>query len=60
VPGATLAAHLGALTGDQLTALVAIRRDATIVPVPKSIDQLAERLLHPSSMAAACAQPAQR
>lgn len=52
---AALAVHLRTLAEDQLTALVATRRDVTIEPVPKTVDQLAERLLHPSSMAAACA-----
>ncbi|WP_157411082.1 helicase-associated domain-containing protein [Actinoplanes rectilineatus] len=52
---ATLAAHLRTLTEDQLAGLVAMRRDATIEPVPKTVDKLAERLLHPSSMAGACA-----
>ncbi len=52
---ASLAAHLRTLTQDQLTSLVATRRDATLEPAPKTADQLAERLLHPSSMAAACA-----
>jgi hypothetical protein len=51
----SLAAHLRALTHDQLTDLVANRRDATIEPAPQSADQLAARLLHPSSMASACA-----
>ncbi|MFC0532509.1 hypothetical protein [Phytohabitans kaempferiae] len=40
---------------DQLTSLVASRRDATLEPAPKSTEQLAVRLLHPSSMAGACA-----
>ncbi|MFE9202548.1 helicase-associated domain-containing protein [Micromonospora sp. NPDC007230] len=51
----SLAAHLRTLTEAQLTSLVATRRDATIEPAPKTVDQLAVRLLHPSSMAAACA-----
>ncbi|MEO3779929.1 helicase-associated domain-containing protein [Micromonospora sp. B11E3] len=51
----SLAAHLCALTQEQLTALVAKRRDATIEPAPQTADQLAVRLLHPSSMVAACA-----
>ena len=52
---AALAVHLRTLTADQLAELVATRRDATIEPVPDTVDELAERLLHPSSMAAACA-----
>ncbi|MEH1011813.1 helicase-associated domain-containing protein [Micromonospora sp. CPCC 206060] len=51
----SLAAYLRTLTQDQLTSLVANRRDATIEPAPKTADQLAVRLLHPSSMVAACA-----
>ncbi|OKI64361.1 helicase-associated domain-containing protein [Micromonospora sp. CB01531] len=51
----SLADHLRTLTQEQLTSLVANRRDATIEPAPKTADQLAVRLLHPSSMAAACA-----
>jgi hypothetical protein len=50
----SLAAHLRTLSQDQITGLVALRRDATIEPAPKTIDQLAARLLHPQSMAAAC------
>lgn len=51
----SLAAHLRTLTLEQLTSLVATRRDVTVEPAPKSADQLAARLLHPSSMAGACA-----
>ncbi len=54
-PFVSLAAHLRTLTQDQLTGLVSIRRDATFEPAPTTADQLAERLLHPSSMVAACA-----
>jgi XPB/Ssl2-like helicase family protein len=50
-----LSAHLRALAEDELSGLIRARRDVTIEPVPKTVDQLAERLLHPSSMAAACA-----
>ena len=52
---AALAGHLRTLTEDDLAALMAIRRDSTIEPVPKTIGELAGRLLHPSSMAVACA-----
>jgi hypothetical protein len=52
---AALAAHLRTLDKDQLAGLVALRRDATIEPVSKTLDELAARLLHPSSMAVACA-----
>jgi hypothetical protein len=52
---AALTRHLRTLTEEQLTALVAIRRDVTVEPAPESTDQLAGRLLVPSSMAAACA-----
>ena len=38
-----------------MSGLIAARRDVTIEPVPTTVDQLAGRLLHPSSMAAACA-----
>ncbi|PSK61354.1 hypothetical protein B0E53_06751 [Micromonospora sp. MH33] len=51
----SLADHLRTLTQEQLTSLVASRRDATVEPAPKTAEQLAVRLLHPSSMAAACA-----
>ncbi|MEU4481723.1 helicase-associated domain-containing protein [Micromonospora sp. NPDC023966] len=51
----SLAAHLRTLTQEQLTSLLANRRDATVEPAPKTVDQLAGRLLQPSSMAAACA-----
>jgi hypothetical protein len=50
----SLATHLRALSQDQLTTLVASRRDATLEPAPTTVDQLAARLLHPQSMAAAC------
>ncbi|NJP32862.1 hypothetical protein [Micromonospora thermarum] len=36
----SLAAHLRALTEEQLTSLVANRRDATLEPAPKTADQL--------------------
>jgi hypothetical protein len=49
-----LAAHLRTLGEDQLTRLIAIRRDATLEPVPRSVDELADRLLDPSSMVGAC------
>ncbi|MEW2383025.1 helicase-associated domain-containing protein [Micromonospora sp. NPDC047707] len=51
----SLAAYLRTLTQEQLTSVVANRRDATLEPAPTTADQLAVRLLHPSSMAAACA-----
>ncbi|OZV84404.1 hypothetical protein CA850_00645 [Micromonospora echinospora] len=51
----SVAAYLRTLTQEQLTSLVADRRDATIEPAPTTADELAVRLLHPSSMAAACA-----
>jgi hypothetical protein len=51
----SLAAHLRTLTAEQLTSLVASRRDVSLEPAPKTADQLAVRLLHPSSMAGACA-----
>ncbi|BCB86233.1 hypothetical protein Psuf_035460 [Phytohabitans suffuscus] len=51
----SLAAHLRTLTMEQLTSLVASRRDASLEPAPKTADRLAARLLHPSSMAGACA-----
>ena len=54
-PFVSLAAHLRALTEDRLTGLVEDRRDVTLEPAPKTTDQLAERLLYPASMAAACA-----
>jgi hypothetical protein len=50
----SLTTHLRALSQDQLTDLVAFRRDATMEPAPTTVDQLAARLLHPRSMAAAC------
>lgn len=51
----SLATHLRTLTEEQLTSLVASRRDATVEPAPQTVEQLAVRLLHPPSMAAACA-----
>lgn len=35
--------------------MISIRRDVTLEPTPRTIDQLAARLLHPGSLAAACA-----
>ncbi|MGX6601902.1 hypothetical protein ACWKSP_07175 [Micromonosporaceae bacterium Da 78-11] len=52
---AALAAYLRTLTETELTELVTIRRDVTVEPAPETNGQLAERLLRPSSMAAACA-----
>ncbi|MFC7532210.1 helicase-associated domain-containing protein [Actinoplanes sp. GCM10030250] len=52
---AGLAAHLRTLTEHEIAGLVATRRDATFEPVPATVEQLAERLLRPSSMAGACA-----
>lgn len=49
----SLAVHLRALAQEQLTGLVASRRDATLEPAPKTAEQLAARLLHRSSMASA-------
>lgn len=54
-PVASLTAHLRTLTQDQVTALVTMRRDVTVDPAPKTTEQLAGRLLQPSSLAVACA-----
>jgi hypothetical protein len=54
-PVASLAVHLRTLTQEQLTALVTIRRDVTREPAPATADQVAARLLDPSSAAGACA-----
>ncbi|BCJ57172.1 helicase-associated domain-containing protein [Micromonospora endophytica] len=51
----SLAVFLRTLTEAQLTSLVATRRDVTLEPAPQTTEQLAARLLHPASMAAACA-----
>ncbi|BEL09314.1 helicase-associated domain-containing protein [Actinoplanes sichuanensis] len=53
-PVDSLAAHLRTLGQDQLTALVAIRRDVTLDPPPKTAEEVAGRLLQPSSLAVAC------
>ncbi|WP_250038050.1 helicase-associated domain-containing protein [Paractinoplanes maris] len=50
---AALAGHLHTLGEEELAELIAIRRDVAFEPAPKSVDQLTERLLHPSSMTAA-------
>jgi hypothetical protein len=53
-PVASLAAHLRTVTQDQLAALVTIRRDVTIDPAPKTAEEVAGRLLQPSSLMVAC------
>ncbi|HWS34899.1 MAG TPA: helicase-associated domain-containing protein [Actinoplanes sp.] len=51
---AALAAHLRTLTAEQLAGLVTNRRDVTVGPAAKTVEELAARLLRPESMAGAC------